>query len=560
MLSVLSFLLYFLFSYVEASVLTIDGENYSLYSFYSRYPKAQWERADSLQKRRMYDDFINRELSILEAKEIGLDSDPLVATKIRERSLQILVNESYESFVANPLIPESDLSLARKNAKRELFINHILIAFSGAYIKNPPQRTLDEAFVLSQKIKLEFEEGLGLVVLAEKYSDDPSVVKNGGALGWVQWGQTVPSFQIEAFNMEKGILSAPVLTDFGYHLIMVSEERPSDLENMSKEAYEEYIISLSKNTIRDQLRLAALEYDEKKIKEYGVVFNDDGINLIMNFYQNINKKTLLEKGSSASASSVLLSQKNKSVLALYGEKGYGPKWFGHKLERVPYNRQPVFSSVDKIKKTLKTIILQDIAVVEGIQKGIQEGFIYSHKKQSMVSEVLYDAYLKYLVNSIKSPSAVEVESYYNKNIIKYKEQDQVAIRDLRVSNKKVADSLMVLIEKGEDFVLLAQQFSSINPSEGGIVLPFSKKKNPYVYDIANSLFSGKTSKVIQMKDGNYSIIQLLNKLPGKRLPIEKVKKEIESLLIKETQNLKKEKDINRLLEKYDVVLGNILVF
>ena len=64
--------------------------------------------------------------------------------------MQILVNESYEQFVARPLVPSSDLSVARKYAKKELFVSHILIGHSGAYLSSPPQRTLDEALLLSK--------------------------------------------------------------------------------------------------------------------------------------------------------------------------------------------------------------------------------------------------------------------------------------------------------------------------------------------------------------------------------------------------------------------------
>ena len=59
----------------------------------------------------MYNDFINRELCILEAKELGLEYDPKTAVKIKNRSLQVLINESYEFFVANPLVPKENIDL-----------------------------------------------------------------------------------------------------------------------------------------------------------------------------------------------------------------------------------------------------------------------------------------------------------------------------------------------------------------------------------------------------------------------------------------------------------------
>ena len=143
------FIIYFLLVPTDlyGSILNINGKDYSLFSFYSRYPKQQWERADSLQKAKMYNDFVNRELCILEAKELGLENDPKTAVKIKNRSMQVLINESYEFFVANPLVPKENIDLARKNAKKELFINHILISHREAFIKNPPKITLDDALI-----------------------------------------------------------------------------------------------------------------------------------------------------------------------------------------------------------------------------------------------------------------------------------------------------------------------------------------------------------------------------------------------------------------------------
>ncbi|SVB84612.1 uncharacterized protein METZ01_LOCUS237466, partial [marine metagenome] len=273
----------FLFS-ADGIVLEIDDQAYSIHDFFSRYPKKQWERTDSLQKEKMLNDFIDRELCVLEAKRLGLHNDPVTSIKIYNRSLQVLVNESYEYFVARPLLPEENLDLARENAKRELFINHILIGHSESYLGLPPKRTIDEALVLSQQIKQDYAGGENFAVLAEKYSDDPGVKENSGEVGWVSWGTTVAAFQSVAFSLNVGLLSSPVQTNFGYHLILVSDARPSDYHYMSSDEYESLVLNITKNSIRDKLRPAALEYDEKMIDTHGIVFNLDAINDIVLLY------------------------------------------------------------------------------------------------------------------------------------------------------------------------------------------------------------------------------------------------------------------------------------
>lgn len=60
--------------------------------------------------------------------------------------------------------------------------------------------------------------------LAKKHSQCPSG-KNGGDLGFFTRGRMVPEFENAAFNMQVGQVSAPVKTQFGYHLIKVTEKR-----------------------------------------------------------------------------------------------------------------------------------------------------------------------------------------------------------------------------------------------------------------------------------------------------------------------------------------------
>ena len=62
------------------------------------------DKIHSLQKDKMFSDFVKRELCVFEAQNFGFTNDPNVAIKIRNRSRQVLVNETYEQLVANPLI------------------------------------------------------------------------------------------------------------------------------------------------------------------------------------------------------------------------------------------------------------------------------------------------------------------------------------------------------------------------------------------------------------------------------------------------------------------------
>jgi len=330
---------------------------------------------------------------------------------------------------------------------------------------------------------------------------------------------------------------------------------------MSDDAYESYVINISKNSVRDQLRDAALDYDTNKISEYGVYFDSAAIELILSAYNHLQKENLLSEAGGTGSASLLNSTGGLGVLCVYGGKGYGSKWFATKLGRVPSSRQPRLDSVDKITSALKTIILQDIAVHEGFIGGVNNIFSYRHKKGEMVSGLLYDAYLKRLVNSVPRPDTLAVSSFYEKNKYdKYMEEEKIILREIRVANKVVADSLLTLLDAGADLVLLAQQNSSVNPNGGGLFGPFRRSDNKPLFDAASLLREEDISLVFSSSKNSFSIIQLVSRISAAPIHLDRVYVQIESLLTKEGQLGAKVAGVDGLLNLYTVVKSAELLF
>ena len=61
--------------------------------------------------------------------------------------------------------------------------------------------------------------------MAKKYSQDPGSARNGGALPWLQPGQTLPDYENAAFALKVGEMSKPVLSSVGYHIIYMQERK-----------------------------------------------------------------------------------------------------------------------------------------------------------------------------------------------------------------------------------------------------------------------------------------------------------------------------------------------
>ncbi len=91
---------------------------------------------------------------------------------------------------------------------KEVKASHILVA----------KRTDAERLIAKINGGSNFED------LARKHSTCPSG-KKGGDLGYFGRGQMVPAFETAAFELEKGNVSQPVETQFGFHIIKVTDKR-----------------------------------------------------------------------------------------------------------------------------------------------------------------------------------------------------------------------------------------------------------------------------------------------------------------------------------------------
>lgn len=69
------------------------------------------------------------------------------------------------------------------------------------------------------------EAGRDFEAVAREVSEDPSVVVNGGDLGWVGRGLLVPAFEGVAFTTARGELGGPLETEYGWHVLRVADRR-----------------------------------------------------------------------------------------------------------------------------------------------------------------------------------------------------------------------------------------------------------------------------------------------------------------------------------------------
>ena len=98
---------------------------------------------------------------------------------------------------------------------------------------------VDEAAVKAAREKAEsilkqVQNGGNFADLAKKNSDDPGSKDNGGSLGWIQRGQTVPEFEQAAFSLAKGQTSGIVRSTFGFHIIHVDDKQDAHVKPLEE--------------------------------------------------------------------------------------------------------------------------------------------------------------------------------------------------------------------------------------------------------------------------------------------------------------------------------------
>ena len=106
-----------------------------------------------------------------------------------------------------------------------------------------------------QAIYKQLKGGADFAKLAEEDSNDPGSAKQGGDLGWVDPGATVPEFDAAMAKLQPGEMSEPFQTQFGWHIVQVLGRRQSQQtdESRKNQAYQAIYNRKSEDVIQHWL-------------------------------------------------------------------------------------------------------------------------------------------------------------------------------------------------------------------------------------------------------------------------------------------------------------------
>lgn len=188
----------------------------------------------------------------------GLTEDDLVAD-IRKALLQ-------EKAITDGIeVTDEEMEQYYERMKTEVKAKHILVEDEDT----------------AEEVLKKLDKGEDFAKLAKEYSQDPASAENGGDVGFFSVGEMVEPFEDAAYTLEIDKVSEPIQSDFGYHIVIVTERKE----------VEEDIGTFEEN--KDDIRRAITERKidpETAMQRIDDLVSETKIKVKVKEYENLFKK------------------------------------------------------------------------------------------------------------------------------------------------------------------------------------------------------------------------------------------------------------------------------
>ncbi len=226
-------------AYAQKPLMTINGKPVSAEEFLYIYEKNN--QAGAIDPKTMdeyLDMFINFKLKVTEAESQGIDTTEAFKNELKGYRAQATPKYLQDEAAMDSLIEMSWRHLAKDRRAAHIAIQCPATADSAAQAEALAK--INEAFerVTIGKMKVERKKVKGkwqdikkrqpkeaFDVVARELSTDPSVQETGGELGWITPFRYVYPLEEAVYNTPIDSISAPFRTQYGWHIVLVEEER-----------------------------------------------------------------------------------------------------------------------------------------------------------------------------------------------------------------------------------------------------------------------------------------------------------------------------------------------
>lgn len=203
------------FSYPkEDSVIArIDGQDLTESQFEMILPTDHASMMTAEEKRDYLDKWITTELLYREALRRGLGQSAELQARLEQIRKDLIADQLIQQVLQERAVVTEDEVRAYYDAHEreythEFRVSHILV------------NTLEDAEFVKERLK-----HAKFYWVAKKYSIDKHT-RRGGDMGYLSKGNMIPEFEPVVFNMKVGEVSDVIESEFGYHIITLTDERP----------------------------------------------------------------------------------------------------------------------------------------------------------------------------------------------------------------------------------------------------------------------------------------------------------------------------------------------
>jgi len=231
------------------------------------------------------------DLAVAES-EIGSDMGTMPGAQKRTSLLEFLIDnqlfaEAGEKAKLNEGPDyETRLTYLKRRALRELYFEKVIKGsvsdadarkIYDAQVKLlKPEEEVSARHILveteeqAKALKEKLDKGADFAQLAKENSKDPGSKDDGGNLGYFGHGQMVPQFEEVVFKLKKGEVSAPVKTQFGWHLVKLEDSRtkqPPAFEIVKDRIAQSLLLQKAQKTATELRANAKIEIVDPEIKK-----------------------------------------------------------------------------------------------------------------------------------------------------------------------------------------------------------------------------------------------------------------------------------------------------
>ncbi|MDI9494998.1 MAG: peptidylprolyl isomerase [Bacillota bacterium] len=204
-------------------------------------------------RKKLIEELVMHELMYLDAVERNLESEEEFLEVFKEMKRSMLQQYNLRKMFNSITLSDEELKDFYEENKKLYNLPEMVEA----------SHILVETEEKADMVLEELRGGLSFEDAAMKYSSCPSN-QSGGALGQFGKGRMVKEFEDAVFSMEVGEISSPVKTQFGYHIIKLTDHTPArtaDFEEVYQEVKDNYFAIKQEDVYRNKKAELTKKYD-----------------------------------------------------------------------------------------------------------------------------------------------------------------------------------------------------------------------------------------------------------------------------------------------------------